>query len=156
MKKVLLKFLFVGLAVVIFSTQVKAYLTIEAANSEKEITAVVYFDETEIYSAFTNVDQLVSYVQVNDGVTFYDVEANHSEMISNVSSSSALAFHDGDHNTPPIFSAFIWGCLLNGLGMLIVGLTTDFDGEQIMKSLWGCLISSCLWGGSYGWYYYGY
>jgi hypothetical protein len=156
MKKVLLKFLCAGLALIIFSAQAMAHLTIAAASSEEEITAVSNFDEIEIYSAFSGVDQLVSYIQENDGVTFSDVESNHSELVSNISSTNALALNTSSENTPPIFSAFIWGCLLNWVGMLIVGLTTGFDGQQITKSLWGCLLSSCLWGGSYGWYSYTY
>lgn len=153
MKKVLLKFLCVGLAMIMFMGQAMAYSTIATALSEEEISAVSNFDETEIYNAFNEVEQLVTYVQANENVTFDELESNHIEMISNISSSSAIAF-DGDGETPPIFSAFIWGCLLNWVGMLIVGLATDFNTEQITKSLWGCLISSCLWGGSYGWYTY--
>lgn len=154
MKKVLLKFACAGLALIIFSYQAIAYSSVAVVVSAEEISTVANFDENEIYSAFTDVDKLVSYVQVNEGVTINDLEATNSELVSNIASSSSLAFSSSD--TPPIFSAFIWGCLLNWVGILIVGLTTGFDGGQITKSLWGCLISSCLWGGSYGWYYYYY
>jgi hypothetical protein len=154
MKKVLLKFVCAGLALIIFSYQAIAYSSVAMVVSAEEISTVANFDENEIYSAFTDVDQLVSYVQVNEGVTISDLEATNSELVSNIASSSSLSFESSD--TPPIFSAFIWGCLLNWVGILIVGLTTGFDGEQITKSLWGCLISSCLWGGSYGWYSYTY
>jgi hypothetical protein len=154
MKKVLLKFVCAGLALIIFSYQAIAYSSVASVVSAEEISTVASFDENEIYSAFSEVDQLVSYVQENEGVTILDIEATNSELVSNIASSSSLSLAQSD--TPPIFSAFIWGCLLNWVGMLIVGLTTGFDGEQITKSLWGCLISSCLWGGSYGWYSYSY
>jgi hypothetical protein len=154
MKKVLLKFLCAGLALIIFSAHALAYSSIATAISDAEISAVTNFDETEIYSAFTDVEQLISYVTANEGITYNDLEANNSEMISNITSSSMLALASSS-DSPPIFSAFIWGCLLNWVGVLIVGITTGFDGQQIVKSLWGCLLSSCLLGGSYGWYYYG-
>jgi len=44
--------------------------------------------------------------------------------------------------------------------MLVVGLTTGFDTQQITKSLWGCLLNSVFLGGGwgcssyYGWGYY--
>jgi hypothetical protein len=155
MKKALLKFLCVGLALIIFSAQAMSFTTTATAiNSDEEIAAVTGFDETEIYNAFTDVNSLVSYVQENDGVTLGDLETSHSELVSNLNSSAAIAMlHDGDSESPPIFSAFIWGCLLNWVGMLIVGLTTGFDGHQITKSAWGCLINSILVGGSYWWSY---
>jgi hypothetical protein len=158
MKQVVLKFACASLALILFSVQTMAYSTIASACSEEETRAVVNFDEVEIYSLFSDVDQLVTYVLENDGVTLSDMEANHSELLSNINSSSVLAFA-GASDTPPIFSAFIWGCLLNWVGMLIVGLTTGFDGDQITKSLWGCLINSLLIGGGWGcssYYSWGY
>jgi len=153
MRKALLKFLCVGLALIIFSAQAMSFTSIASVNSNQEIASVTDFDETEIYNAFTDVNSLVAYVQENDGVTLVDLETSHNELVSNISSSAAIALsHDTDSDTPPIFSAFIWGCLLNWVGILIVGLTTGFDGHQITKSAWGCLISSLLWGGTY-WYY---
>lgn len=156
MKKVLLKTLSVWLALIIFGVQAMAFTTIASAvNSDQEIASVTSFDETEIYNAFTEVNSLVSYMNDNDEVTFSDLETSHNELVSNVSSSAAIALtNDNDSDTPPIFSAFMWGCLLNWVGMLIVGLTTGFDGRQITKSAWGCLISTLLWGGS--WWYYTY
>lgn len=157
MKRALLKSLCVGLALIIFSVQAMSFTTINTVvNSDLEIASVTDFNETEIYNAFTEVNSLVSYVQENEGITLSDLKTTNDELVSNISSSAAIALlHDGDHeDTPPIFSAFIWGCLLNWVGMLIVGLTTGFDGHQITKSAWGCLISSLLWGGS--WWYYTY
>jgi len=154
MKKALLKFLCVGLALIIFSAQAMAFSTIGSAMiSDQEVATVTGFDETEIYNAFTEVNSLVSYVQENDGITLGDLETTNNELVSNISSSAAIAFASSDER-PPIFSAFIWGCLLNWVGMLIVGLTTDFDGQQITKSAWGCLINSLLWGVS--WWGYSY
>jgi len=154
MKKALLKFLSIGLALLIFNVQALAFTSIaNVVNSDKEIASVTGFDETEIYNAFAEVNDLVSYVQENEGVSFDDLETTHNELVSNISSSAAIALTEHS-DSPPIFSAFIWGCLLSWVGMLIVGLTTDFNGQQITKSAWGCLIGSILWGG--GWWYISY
>jgi hypothetical protein len=157
MKKVLRSSFCLILAMIIFSAQSMAF-TIGSAGtiSNPEQIAISEFDESEIYDAFTEVNDLVSYIQANEGVTYNDLESVNSELISNVSSSAALIHHDDDdYRTPPIFSAFIWGCLLNWVGMVIVGLTTGFDGRQITKSAWGCLINSLLLGASY-WGYFTY
>jgi hypothetical protein len=149
MRKVLQKSLSLGLALIIFSAQTMAFTTVETEiNSNIEIASVTNFDETEIYNAFADVNSLVSFLQVNDEVTLSELKTSHNELISNINSSAALAL-SATSDSPPIFSAFIWGCLLNWVGMLIVGVTTGFDSEQITKSAWGCLISSLLWGGGY-------
>jgi hypothetical protein len=152
MRKVLLKFLSVGLALIIFSIQTKAFTTIGyTVNSTVEITSVTNFDETEIYNAFTEVNSLVNYLHENDGITLKELETSHNELVSNINKSAALAYSTTSE-TPPIFNAFIWGCLLNWIGMVIVGISTDFDSQQITKSGWGCLISTLLWGGGLLWF----
>ncbi len=156
MKKVLKSSFCLVLAMIIFSAQSMAF-TIGSAGtiSNPDQITIDEFDESNIYDAFTEVNDLVSFLKENEGITFNDLESVNSELISNVSSSAALMHHDDDdYRTPPIFSAFIWGCLLNWVGMLIVGLTTGFDGRQITKSAWGCLINSLLAGVSYWGYSY--
>ena len=150
MKKLFKSTICLMLALIIFSAQAMAFVT--TANYTKDIEAVAEFEESDIYGAFAEVDNLVSYLHENDGITYNDLKTENSELIANLSSTSALAFSSSD--TPPIFSAFVWGCLLNWVGMLIVGLTTGFNSQQITKSAWGCLISSLLWGSSYWWYGY--
>jgi hypothetical protein len=148
MKKLFKSGICLLLALIIFSAQSMAFATnAKALNYTEGIKAVAEFDESEIYDAFTEVDNLVFYLQENEGVTYNELKSDNSELIANLSSTSALAFSSSD--TPPIFSAFVWGCLLNWVGMLIVGLTTDFDNQQIMKSAWGCLINTLLFGGGY-------
>ena len=155
MKKILQSCLSVVLALIMFSAQAMAYTSSATSiNTEDEISAVVDFDEAEIYSAFNEVNELVTSIESNENLSYSDLEANNSEMISNVSSSAAIAMSSNLDDTPPFISAFLWGCLFNLAGMLIVGITTDFDNEQLKKSAWGCLISSLLWGSSGFWGYY--
>lgn len=155
MRKLFTRVLCLIMALVIFSAQSMAFTIGSAGVLESDVAAVAEYDESEIYGAFTEVNDLVSFLEENEGVTYNELESVNSGLISNVSSSAALMHHDDDdYRTPPIFSAFIWGCLLNWVGMVIVGLTTGFDGRQITKSAWGCLINSLLWGVSYWGYSY--
>lgn len=149
MKKILQGFFSVVLALLMFSAQAMAYTSsVTNINTEDEISTVVDFNEAEIYNAFDEVNDLVAAIETNDDLSFSDLEANDSELISNVSSSAAIAMTSTMDDTPPFISAFLWGCIFNLAGILIVGITTDFDSEQLTKSAWGCLINSLLWGGT--------
>lgn len=151
MKKILQGILSVVLALLMFSTQAVAYtFSATAINSEDEINSVTNFDEAVIYDAFTEVNDLVATIESNESITYSDLEANSSDMLTNVSSSAAIAMSSSSADAPPFISAFLWGCIFNLLGMLIVGVTTDFDSTQLKKSAWGCLINSLLFGGSWG------
>ncbi|MCF8363164.1 MAG: hypothetical protein K9G70_11135 [Prolixibacteraceae bacterium] len=149
MKKFLQSVLSVFLALVLFSAQSLAYTVTNAlSNNSEEIEAVTEFNEDEIYAAFNEVEELTSTIENNKELTYKNLEATNSEMLVNISSSAAIAMN-ATADTPPFISAFLWGCIFNWVGMLIVGITTDFDGTQLRKSAWGCLINSLLFGGGY-------
>jgi len=154
-KKHLLKLSSLLMAVALLNIQLMANPIAMAAISENEINSVANFDESEIYAAFSEIETLENLVK-NSEYSYNEVKEMNNELISNISVSSAIALSSSE-NTPPIFGAFLWGCLFNWVGMLIVGLTTDFDNQQITKSFWGCLINSLLFGGGTGCsFYYGY
>jgi hypothetical protein len=152
MKKILQSFFCVVLAILMFSSQAVAYTSIAAINSEAELSAVADFDEAEIYAAFNEVEALITTIE-STNLTYADLEASNSDLISDVSASAAIAMSSASADTPPFISAFLWGCIFNLAGMLIVGITTEFDSDQLRKSAWGCLISSLLWGGTRVYYY---
>jgi hypothetical protein len=155
MKKVLKSIACFALAMLLFGTQTFAngYRLI-ALSTEAETEMAANFDESEIYGAFAEVNDLVSYIESNDAVTYSDVEAIDNNLLENVSSTAAIAMNSSASDSPPFISAFLWGCIFNWLGILVVAVTTDFDSDQIRKSAWGCLISSLLYSVSYYGYYY--
>lgn len=148
MKKILQSILCVVMAMLMFSSQAVAYTSIASINSAAELSAVADFDEAEIYAAFNEVDALIATIE-STNLTYSELEASNSELIADVSASAAIAMSSASADEPPFISAFLWGCIFNLAGMLIVGITTEFDSSQLRKSAWGCLISSLLYG-SYG------
>jgi hypothetical protein len=104
--------------------------------------------EDEIYGAFIEVENLLATIENNNDVTYDFLALNNSELVENVSSSAAIALNATASNTPPFVSAFLWGCIFNVPGMLIVGITTGFDNSQMKKSAWGCLVNTLLFGSS--------
>jgi hypothetical protein len=151
MKKILIKAVCLVLAMIVLSTQTFANSgTLGSLIDEAGLESVAGFDESEIYNVFAEVDELVSYLEQNGSVTYDDLKSVNSEWVENVSASATLAFGANSSEHPPIFSAFIWGCLFNWIGMLVVGVTTGFDGYHMRKSFWGCVVCTLLWGGTYG------
>jgi hypothetical protein len=111
-------------------------------SSEDE--AIVNFDETEIYASFDQINDLSSYLSENDA-TYADVANYNSDLVANVSSTAALALNSSSAGEPPFISAFLWGCIFNWVGIVVVALTTDMDMSYIMKSVWGCAVSTGVW-----------
>jgi hypothetical protein len=161
MKKSLLKIMAVCMAVLFLQLQVFAG---SSFSMSAEDDAIVNFDETEIYASFDQMNDLASYLSENDA-TYSEVENFNSSLVTNVSSSAALALNSSSAGEPPFISAFLWGCVFNWVGIVVVALTTDMDMDYIMKSVWGCALNSVVVAafyviyyvlilGSWGGYYY--
>ncbi|MFA9391419.1 MAG: hypothetical protein ACERKD_16540 [Prolixibacteraceae bacterium] len=147
MKKIIQGFLSIILALLMFSSQAIAYTNGNALiNTEEEINAVIDFDEALIYDAFDDVNELIATIEANESITYSDLETTNSELLSNVSSSAAIAMSASSGDALPFASAFWWGCLGWIPGVLLVGIITDFDNDQLTSAGWGCLITSLLGG----------
>jgi hypothetical protein len=143
MRKFLSKTIAVFLAMILFGSQVFAGSNMSVSSEEE---AYVNFDETEITGSFSEITDLVNYVSEND-VTYADVENTNSSLLENVSSSSALALSGSSGEGVPFISPFLWGCVFNVVGILIVALTSDMDTDLIMKSVWGCVAGTVAYVG---------
>jgi hypothetical protein len=139
MKKSLFTTMVICMALMVFQLQANAGSTV-AVSSEDE--AIVNFDESEIYASFDQVNDLVSYVSENDAVSYADVASFNNALVENVSSSAALALSNTGGGEPPFISAFLWGCIFWGFGVLVVALTTDMDMNYIKKAAYGCAVST--------------
>jgi hypothetical protein len=142
MKKSLFTTMFFCLALILFQFQAKAGSTVSISSEDE---AIVNFDESEIYNSFDQVNDLVSYVSENDAVSYSDVASINSALVENVSSSAALALSNSSGGEPPFISAFLWGCIFWGFGILVVALTTDMNMDYIKKAAFGCAASSVVY-----------
>ncbi|MCF8359326.1 MAG: hypothetical protein K9H26_11235 [Prolixibacteraceae bacterium] len=93
---------------------------------------------------FDEVAELEAYLAGSDK-SYAEVKAEDAVLVENVSSGAAIAMNTATMSDPPIFSAFMLGCLLNVVGIVIVMLTTEMDTHYVMKSFWGCVTSSALY-----------
>ncbi len=103
------------------------------------------FDEDAFYSEFQDIEALETYLSTNDA-SFDEVDAS---LLVNVSSNSILPLAPAVSDGPPLgIPSFLWGCILGWVGLLIVYLMAD-DSAETKKALWGCIISTVVWGGGY-------
>ena len=124
-------------------------LSLSARNIEINIPSVdvslFELDESVLSVAMYELNRLNNYIVQNEGVTYEDLMVLESSLIENVSNSSAPLGFANESEDPLGIPAFLWGCFLGWVGILIVYMITDNDKEQVKKALKGCLVA----GGAY-------
>lgn len=148
MKKFFLKIASVAMALVLFNAQLFAgALPFNGLDISDESQEVLNFNEDEIYAAFAEIDELSAIVS-NSEATYEELATKDVANLDMVSAASALPLSAESEVGPPLgIPSFLWGCLLSWVGLLIVYFLTDRDKDETRKALWGCLISTLLYGG---------
>ncbi|MFB6342733.1 hypothetical protein ACE1ET_13475 [Saccharicrinis sp. FJH62] len=148
MKKFFLKIASVLMALVLFNAQTFAgALSFSSSDLSNEAQEVLNFSEDAIYAAFSEIEDVTSLISQSD-VTYEELASQDVANLELVSSSSSLPLSaDGEVGPPLGIPSFLWGCLLSWVGLLIVYFLTDRDKDETRKALWGCIISTLLYGG---------
>jgi hypothetical protein len=152
--------LIVAFLVSVFTTTVYANhnttFSTETNISESSITN----DEAEIYSAFDAIEEVVTYVETTENVTYSDLKSTNFALDS-LSEESALAFlSDEEEDNRFHFTkqtAYFMGCAFGMLGILAVAIVNEGNTPVVNSSIWGCVTSGCVSGGLvaafYVWYF---
>jgi hypothetical protein len=143
MKKYLFKALSIFLAVVLLEAQCQSLSakTIETPVPNVD-ESIFSFNEETLNSVMQDLTTLENYVDQNEGVIFSDLSSAGSKLIINVESKAAPMGMETEAGSPLGIPAFLWGCLLGWVGILLVYILTDNDKAQAKKALTGCLVSS--------------
>lgn len=144
MKKTLLKSFSLILAFTMLAAQTHSLSakTITTNSPDLEESAFV-LDQATLDLAFSELDDLESFLAQNEGVTYADLLATGSDLIANISDITAPMGQGAASDEPLLgIPAFWWGCVLGWVGLLLVYVLTDKDREQTRKALTGCLIST--------------
>ncbi|HDZ40748.1 MAG TPA: hypothetical protein ENH59_03595 [Bacteroidetes bacterium] len=154
MKKPLLKSLSIVLSAVLLlaQTHVLSAKTITTGIPSIE-ESVFSIDEDAMDLALSELNELDTYLTMNEGVSYADLEASGSELITNISDLAAPLGLAQEGEPPLGIPAFWWGCLLGWVGLLLVYIMTDQDKDQTKKAFTGCLVSSIAGLVLYGIYY---
>lgn len=144
MKKFLFKTLSLTLAIVMLAAQnnVLAAKTIETGMSSMEESAFT-LDQEAFDEALSELNELDSYLALNEDLTYSDLETAGNELITNISDIAApMGTAPQEDDSLMGIPAFWWGCVLGWVGWLLVYVLTDQDKAQTKKAFTGCLISS--------------
>lgn len=143
MKKVFLKSFSVFMAVVLLvaQTQSLAAKTVDF-NLPSVNESVFNLDEAALDIAMQELNQLENYLTLNENVSYNDLLLAGSDLITNVSDSSSPMGMMPEGESPLGIPAFLWGCVLGWVGLLVVYLVTDNDKAQVKKALTGCLVGT--------------
>ena len=106
--------------------------------------ALFEVNEQEISTEFAQLDELESYVNANDGVTFSSMDASNP-LLANVSAgNSALGVVSSLAEAPLGSPSCLWGFCFNVAGVAIVYFVAD-DREETRKAFIGCAVSGGLY-----------
>jgi len=106
-----------------------------------ETADVFYLDEENLQEQMHELNS-IEYQLISSGI-FIDASQK-----TKLPFNSFGTFQESKTILPP----FVWGCLGGPLGMVIVYVLSEKDGQATMRSFWGCLLSSCIWGSFSGFY----
>ncbi|MCL4481390.1 MAG: hypothetical protein M1445_01985 [Bacteroidetes bacterium] len=146
MKQIILKSFCIFFAVMMMTMQTFAY-SISTANAitQSDIQTITQFDDSEVYTAFEGVSALDQYLTVNNGTTYSEISRENSSILNGVSATTSLPLTTtGTDETAFGIPSFLWGCVLDVVGMLIVYLVTDNNKAQTKKALYGCLVGTAV------------
>lgn len=101
------------------------------------------YNRAEVETIFTDLDELESYINLNEDVT----------LSSLYSANSDLAYTGPGMYVPPFMiepplgiPSIIWGVVFGPVGVVLVYYLTDEDKEEAKKALYGCIAGGVLWG----------
>ncbi|HPR30937.1 MAG TPA: hypothetical protein PLK12_02530 [Prolixibacteraceae bacterium] len=113
-----------------------------SGSDAKEIVSEICFDEEEIYRAFTEIEELASYVRQNEPVAYADlIPAGFATGSLSHDASSDGPVYGFSFNNP---SAFMMGCVFGTLGILAVAIINEGDRNSLNSALWGCAASGAV------------
>lgn len=105
-------------------------------NNISENEVLVYNPE-RTNSHFEKLNELEAFIEQNQEISFETIK--DTDLVKDIElDTNTLATITKDNELPLNIPAFLWGCFLGGLGILLVYIFTE-DKEQTKKALYGCL-----------------
>jgi hypothetical protein len=147
MKKFLIKSLSVFLAFIMLNIPAFALSIKNSASfTSSEIKAVSEFNDSEVYAAFAELNQLDQYLESNASQSYADVAKENSTLLNGVSSSATLPLSSSSSSEKALgIPSFLWGCVFGLFGVIFVYIMTDNNKEQAKKAFFGCVAWSVVW-----------
>lgn len=105
-------------------------------------------DEEQISREFAELNQLEKFVAEHEGLSLAELQTNYPQVLENFKDNpenfnGMEKIVRGGGETPLGIPAFIWGCVLGIIGLVIVALVAD-DRELTKQALYGCIVSALI------------
>jgi hypothetical protein len=144
MKKYLIRILSVIFIMVVICNHSFAISSTNCSNPNISLNIVSDFNEAEIYNAFSEINNLVNYVSVNDSVTYSDLQKEDSMLLYLNDDESIIATSQDEKFSFNKQTAFLSGCFFGPVGLVLVAVINNGDQEGLKSAVWGCFISGCV------------
>jgi hypothetical protein len=102
------------------------------------------YDEKKINAEFEQLNKIEAYVQKNEGTTLEALKTENPNLVDGISLKEESAVTIKDASDLFGIPAFLWGCVLGVVGLLLVYIFTDNDKAQVKKAVMGCLVGSVV------------
>lgn len=96
-------------------------------------------DEAALNEAFSDLNKLEDHVNANTGISLTEVNENSPELLENLNISTDVQGIDQVQGYISNGLAFLLGCVLGIIGILIVAIVSEGDWEPIKFALFGML-----------------
>lgn len=111
--------------------------------TSSDLDALV-FDESEIYNAFSSIDELVTIVGEND-ISYSELALTNNNLLTSVNQDASIALYpEDDRFSFNKQTAFLMGCAFGMLGILAVAIVDKGNTRIVKSSIWGCVASGCI------------
>jgi hypothetical protein len=102
--------------------------------------SIFTLDEGTLDAAMQELNELESYLDQNEGVTYADLATFGSSLIYNISDSSYPMGMKGEYDDILHIPPFLWGCVLGCIGVSLVNHMSDGNKELVKKAIYGAII----------------
>jgi hypothetical protein len=106
------------------------------------------FASINVDHEFRKLNEIENFVLENPGTELADLDSALLEGITLHTDASAI--NTNMAKGMPVVGGFWWGCCLGVVGLALVYFISDNDRSQVRPAVWGCIISTLVFGGIYG------
>lgn len=122
---------------------------VSTISMKASVADLFVIDDAAVSVEMADLENLESFVEMNQGVTLADVQTMNSKLTLNIlsiedspfSQSSVLRRRGGD--APLGIPSFVWGFCLGLPGLAVVYFVAD-DSDETKKALWGCVANTAV------------
>jgi hypothetical protein len=109
------------------------------------------FEAQNLEKEFTELNAIEHCIEQNPEASLETLKKESPELLQNINLIESPSLVSSNMRSEmPIIGSFWWGCCLGVVGLALVYFMTDKDKGQLRPAVWGCLLSTLIFGGVFG------